>query len=230
MDTVRFFIRQKAALVGALLPNPIYINGRYVGTVRVGKSIAADVPKAKAYLVDDGTFFERNAVVHGNDREGYSIVLKRVGAWRTVSHNEFYVERSGKTVRAPSLHFDKLCRAILENRIEELAAEEQVTALCMEFEQRLCTDALFTSENTAQMPEALRQIGANQYADLLRRVIQTDFSDVRFPLSDEQLRHMRDRTEKTCEELSNHRSAYDEFHRAVVHYVLAGLDRTDCSF
>lgn len=175
-------------------------------------------------------FFERNAVIQDNDREGYSVVLKRVGGWRTVSHNEFYVERSGKAVRAPSVQFDKLCRAILENGIEELTAEEQVTALCMEFEQRLCGNALFTSENIAQMPEALRKIGANQYADLLRRVIHTDFSDVRFPLSDEQLRHMRDRAEKASEELSNHRSAYDELHRAAVRYVLAGIDRTDCSF
>ena len=46
MREVRFHIHRKSAFAGALLPYRMYINGQYIGTIRNGKSLDANVPKA----------------------------------------------------------------------------------------------------------------------------------------------------------------------------------------
>lgn len=56
MSEVRFHIHRKSTFAGALLPYRMHINGQYIGTIRNGKSLDANVPKADAYYVEDGIF------------------------------------------------------------------------------------------------------------------------------------------------------------------------------
>ena len=92
MREVRFHIHRKSAFAGALLPYRMYINGQYIGTIRNGKSLDANVPKAGVYYIEDDILFSRNAVIYDNGLSEYSVVIKRAGGWRTESYNEFYGE------------------------------------------------------------------------------------------------------------------------------------------
>ena len=64
MREVRFHIHRKSAFAGALLPYRMYINGQYIGTIRNGKSLDANVPKAGVYYIEDDILFSRNAVIY----------------------------------------------------------------------------------------------------------------------------------------------------------------------
>ena len=66
MREVRFHIHRKSAFAGALLPYRMYINGQYIGTIRNGKSLDANVPKAGVYYIEDDILFSRNAVIYDN--------------------------------------------------------------------------------------------------------------------------------------------------------------------
>ena len=48
MREVRFHIHRKSAFAGALLPYRMYINGQYIGTIRNGKSLDANLLSAKS--------------------------------------------------------------------------------------------------------------------------------------------------------------------------------------
>lgn len=50
--TVRFNIQRKPALADSLLPYKIYINGQYVGALKNGRTISAEVPRAEIYYID----------------------------------------------------------------------------------------------------------------------------------------------------------------------------------
>lgn len=54
--TVRFNIQRKPALADSLLPYKIYINGQYVGALKNGRTISAEVPRAEIYYIDGGSF------------------------------------------------------------------------------------------------------------------------------------------------------------------------------
>lgn len=54
--TVRFNIQRKPALADSLLPYKIYINGQYVGALKNGMIISAEVPRAEIYYIDGGSF------------------------------------------------------------------------------------------------------------------------------------------------------------------------------
>lgn len=92
MREVRFHIHRKSTFAGALLPYRMHINGQYIGTIRNGKSLDANVPKAGVYYIEDDILSSRNAVIYDNGLSEYSVVIKRAGGWRTESYNEFYIE------------------------------------------------------------------------------------------------------------------------------------------
>ena len=52
MKLVRFNIFRKAAFAGALLPYNIYINGKFVGTIKNGKTLNVEIPEADVYYLD----------------------------------------------------------------------------------------------------------------------------------------------------------------------------------
>ena len=232
MDTVQFIFHRQAAFAGALLPYHIHINGVSVGTIRNGKTLTVDVPRAKAYYIEDAALSERNAVVCDNGQEQYHIFLKRAGGWRTESYNEFYFEQNGKLTQAPSFHFDKLYSAIWENRITQLSPSVQILAFCVEFDNEIRDDLqeVLASENLFSMVAALKAVGADQYAELLNDIISNDFPNVQFPLNDEQIEQMQSRIEKANGKIQNNKSAYAELHKALIHYLLENLDQIDCIY
>lgn len=108
MREVRFHIHRKSTFAGALLPYRMYINGQYIGTIRNGKSLDANVPKAGVYYIEDDILSSRNAVIYDNGLSEYSVVIKRAGGWRTESYNEFYMEKGNVLEQLPSFHWEKL--------------------------------------------------------------------------------------------------------------------------
>ena len=88
--TVCFNIQRKPALVDSLLPYKIYINGQYVGALKNGRTISAEVPRAEIYYIDGGSF-EQNAVIRNKNKAEYNLVLRNRGGWRTEAHCEFYI-------------------------------------------------------------------------------------------------------------------------------------------
>lgn len=232
MDTVQFIIHRQVAFAGALLPYHIHINGEFTGTIRNGKTLTVDIPRAKTYYIEDAALSERNAVICDDGRAQYHIFIKRVGGWRTVSYNEFYSEQNGKLTQAPAFHFDKLYSAILANKIAQLSPAEQILAFCVEFDNGIRDDLqeVLASENLFSMVEALKAVGVNQYAELLNDIISNDFPNVRFPLNDEQIEQMQARIEKANEKVWNNKSAYAELHKAFILYLLENLDHIDCIY
>ena len=108
MSEVQFHIHRKSAFAGVLLPYHMYINGQRIGTIRNGKSLNANVPKADAYYVEDGIFLSRNAVIYDKGLSEYNVIIKRAGGWRTESYNEFYMEKGKTLEQLPSFHWEGL--------------------------------------------------------------------------------------------------------------------------
>lgn len=128
MREVRFHIHRKSAFAGALLPYRMYINGQYIGTIRNGKSLDANVPKAGVYYIEDDILSSRNAVIYDNGLSEYSVVIKRAGGWRTESYNEFYMEKGNVLEQLPSFHWEKLFELQ-----QSMSQSERLLALSVEF-------------------------------------------------------------------------------------------------
>lgn len=228
MENVRFIIHRKAAFAGALLPYRIYINGRFVGIIKNGRTLNVEVPKADAYyLADDIAFFERNAVICNRSLSEYTIVLKR--AWRTESYNEFYINTGEQINPLPSFHFEKFIHAVFEDRIHELSSDEQLLALCLEFWCGFTDDIqeVLASEHLTEIIDALQKIGAAQYADFLLRIINELFSGVSLPLNDEQINQMSDRIGKANRLIWKERSAWEELHIGVAKHITSKLNNNE---
>lgn len=226
METVSFTIYRKAAFAGALLPYNIYINGQFLGTIKNGKTLEVDVPKADIFYLEDSNSFERNAVIYGSDIPEYNILLKRAGGWRTDSYNEFYIDNGGRISQLPSFHLEKFRYYALRNSSGEFSQDERLLAFCMEFWNGITDDVqeVLASENLTEIIAALQKIGATQYADLLLQIINNFFSDVVLPLNDEQLDHMYDRMNKANKLIWNDtNSARDELHKVVVRHITSKL-------
>ena len=80
MREVRFHIHRKSAFAGALLPYRMYINGQYIGTIRNGKSLDANVPKAGVYYIEDDILFSRSAVIFSMNRAPVTSLSKIIFA------------------------------------------------------------------------------------------------------------------------------------------------------
>lgn len=227
METVRFTIVRKAAFAGSLLQYHIYINGRLVGTVKNGGTLNAEVPRAGAYyLAGDTALFERNAVIRGRDLPEYTIVLKRAGRWRTESYNEFYIQTGQALAPLPSFHFDRFMHAVFEDQTSGFSPDERLLVRCLEFWYGITDDLqeVLASEHLFEIIDALEEIGAAQFAGMLRRNISELFPDTALPLSDEQLDQMGGRIYKAGLAIWKERSALEEFHRGVTNLVTGKLN------
>lgn len=181
MREVRFHIHRKSTFAGALLPYRMYINGQYIGTIRNGKSLDANVPKAGVYYIEDDILSSRNAVIYDNGLSEYSVVIKRAGGWRTESYNEFYMEKGNVLEQLPSFHWEKLFELQ-----QSMSQSERLLALSVEFWMSAMDDLqeVLASEHLFEIIAALQTIGAHKYHDLLLKIMNDDFGDVRFPLDD----------------------------------------------
>lgn len=226
MENVRFMIHRKAAFGGALLPYHIYINGTFVGTIKNGGTIHAEVPKADVYYLADDIFFERNAVICNRSLPEYNIVLKGAGGRRADSYNEFYLDTGEQISPLPSFHFERFMHAVFEDRIHELSPDEQLLALCFEFWCGLTDDIgeVLASEHLTEIIDALQKIGAVRFSDLLLRLINELFSGVALPLSDEQIDQMDDRISKAHRLIWKEKSAWEELHRGVAKHITGKLN------
>lgn len=219
--TVRFNIQRKFAFADSFLTYKIYINGQYVGALKNGRTISADVPRAEIYYIDGGSF-EQNAVIHNENKAEYNVVLRVRGGWRTGAHCEFYICTDTQMQQLPSFHFDKLFDVIFNENIERLSHNEQTSALCLEFWNDIVDDVqeLLASERVYKIVYSLREIGADKIADVTSDIIEKYFSGVQLPLNDEQLEQMYESVKKANKNIWENKSALDEFHDALVRYII----------
>ena len=138
------------------MPYRMYINGQYIGTIRNGKSLDANVPKAGVYYIEDDILSSRNAVIYDNGLSEYSVVIKRAGGWRTESYNEFYMEKGNVLEQLPSFHWEKLFELQ-----QSMSQSERLLALSVEFWMSAMDDLqeILASEHLFEIIAALQTIG-----------------------------------------------------------------------
>lgn len=230
MRFIQFNIFRKAAFAGALLPYNIYINGRFAGVIKNGKSISVKIPEADVYYIEDNNSFERNAVVFSDNESEYNIILKRAGGWKTDSYNEFYIEKNKEIKQLPSFHFERFMNAVFEKNIDQLSSDEQLLALCLDFSYSIMDDIqeVLESSNLSRTIDALQTIGACQYHNQLTQIIEEDFHDVSLPLNDEQTEQLYDRLNKANRLIWNNEGlAYEELRMAIVRHIIENLTNTN---
>ncbi len=230
MKLVRFNIFRKAAFAGALLPYNIYINGKFVGTIKNGKTLSVDVPEADIYYLEDNNSFERNAVISNSNTSDFNILLKRAGGWRTDSYNEFFIDNGNTIDQLPSFHFDHFMNAVFNDSIGPLSPDEQVLALCLNFGYSIMDDIqeVLASSNLSNTTEALKTVGSNRYVGILTQVIDEYFHNVSLPLNDEQIEKMYDGLNKANQLIwQNEGSAYDELHKSIVRHIIEKLNNSN---
>ena len=226
MDTVYFTIHRKAAFVCALVPYRIYINGQYAGSLRSGKTLHAEVPAAKAYYIDDDVLSESNAIVYDDGQREKQLLLKTVGGWRTNASITFYAGEK----QLPSFRFERFYDAIFQDGqdgLEHLTPEEQTFALCLKFDCMVRDDLgeVLASDDLPEMADALQKIGAHRYAGFLRGLIRDGFCGTALPLNDDQLEEMYKEIEAADKAFFRNKGAREEFHNAVVAYIMTKLTR-----
>ena len=227
MSEVQFHFHRKSAFVGALLPYNMYINGQYIGTIRNGKSLDANVPKADAYFIEDDYLPSQNAVIYDNGLSEYSVVIKRAGGWRTESYNEFYVEKGNALEQLPSFHWEGL----FELR-QAMSQSERTLALCVEFWMSAADglEEVFASEYLFEIITALQTIGAHGYHDMLLNIMNDDFGGVQFPLDDNQIEQMQPEIENANRAFWKNKGAEAEFHQATANFLMENLNDPDHVF
>ena len=89
----------------------------------------------------------------------------------------------------------------------------------------------FDAENAKYLPEllfeiiaALQTIGAHKYHDLLLKIMNDDFGDVRFPLDDNQIEQMQPKIEDANRAFWKNKGAEAEFRGAVTNFLITNLD------
>lgn len=80
--------------------------------------------------------------------------------------------------------------------------------------------SFFASERIYKIIDSLRKIGADKIADVISDIIEKYFSGVQFPLNDVQLEQMYESVNKANKNIWKNMSAPDEFHDAVVRYIV----------
>lgn len=227
MSEVQFHIYRKAAFAGALLPYRIYINGRYIGTVRNGKSLHVSIPRANAYYITDDMLSSQNAVICDNEAAEYSIVIKRVGGWRTESYGEFYIKKGEALEQLPSFHWEKL----FELR-QSMSQYERTLALCLEFGVSITDDLqeVLASENIFEIIAALQKIGADEYHNLLLKIINNDFYNIRLPLDDDLIEQMQPEIRNANRAFWNNAGAEAEFYSAIANFLITEPDNRSLIF
>ena len=155
------------------------------------------------------------------DYSWFSVVIKRAGGWRTESYNEFYMEKGNVLEQLPSFHWEKLFELQ-----QSMSQSERLLALSVEFWMSAMDDLqeVLTSEHLFEIIAALQTIGAHKYHDLLLKIMNDDFGDVRFPLDDNQIEQMQPKIEDANRAFWKNKGAEAEFRGAVTNFLITNLD------
>ena len=190
-------------------------------SIRNGKSLDANVPKAGVYYIEDDILSSRNAVIYDNGLSEYSVVIKRAGGWRTESYNEFYMEKGNVLEQLPSFRWEKLFELQ-----QSMSQSERLLALSVKFWMSAVDDLqeVLASEHLLEIIAALQTIGAHKYHDLLLKIMNDDFGDVRFPLDDNQIEQMQPEIEDANRAFWKNKDAEAEFRGAVTNFLITNLD------
>lgn len=178
-------------------------------------------PKPGVYYIEDDILSSRNAVIYDNGLSEYSVVIKRAGGWRTESYNEFYMEKGNVLEQLPSFHWEKLFELQ-----QSMSQSERLLALSVEFWMSAMDDLqeVLASEHLFEIIAALQTIGAHKYHDLLLKIMNDDFGDVRFPLDDNQIEQMQPEIEDANRAFWKNKGAEAEFRGAVTNFLITNLD------
>lgn len=151
----------------------------------------------------------------------YSVVIKRAGGWRTESYNEFYMEKGNVLEQLPPFHWEKLFELQ-----QSMSQSERLLALSVEFWMSAMDDLqeVLASEHLFEIIAALQTIGAHKYHDLLLKIMNDDFGDVRFPLDDNQIEQMQPKIEDANRAFWKNKGAEAEFRGAVTNFLITNLD------
>lgn len=176
---------------------------------------------AGVYYIEDDILSSRNAVIYDNGLSEYSVVIKRSGGWRTESYNEFYMEKGNVLEQLPSFHWEKLFELQ-----QSMSQSERLLALSVEFWMSAMDDLqeVLASEHLFEIIAALQTIGAHKYHDLLLKIMNDDFGDVRFPLDDNQIEQMQPKIEDANRAFWKNKGAEAEFRGAVTNFLITNLD------
>ena len=209
------------------MPCRMYINGRDIGTIHNGKWLHASVPKAHAYVIEDGILSSANAVLYDNGSSEYGVVIKRAGGWRTESYSEFYMDKGDTLEQLPSFHWEMF----YEPR-QSMPQGERLLALCQAFWISAADDLqeVFASEHLFEIIAALQTVGAREYHDLLLKIMNDGFSGVGFPLDDAQIERMQPEIEGANRTFWRNKNAEAEFHEAVMNFLIANRMDSDHVF
>ena len=228
METVHFRIHRKFAIQGGLVPYSLYVNGRFIGRIKNGETMNVDVPRADVYYLEAGPniALEPNAVIREAALSDHSITIITRGGWKTPSYSEFYMEQVDGSVRIPAFHFERLLRAVWNDRMHELSEEERLLALCLEFSTGIQDDIqeVLSSEHFSGIMEALQKIGAEKYVQLLQQILREFFPGVSLPLNDEQIDRYRQSIEAANRRIwKNERAAWDELRCCMIGHITSKL-------
>ncbi len=178
MDKVHFHIFRKSSFAGCLLPQRIYINGEFVGSLRNGKSIDITVERAKLYYIED-RYEGKNGYLLDDNSEAYNITIKRSGGCRTASYNEYFLLKSNQLKMLPSFDFRNFSEAIYDKlKFNLLNADEKILARCLEFDVDFHDDidALLCNEHYYEMLGAIHKIGAVSIYSSINDFVREQFS------------------------------------------------------
>ena len=89
---------------------------------------------------------------------------------------------------------------------------------------------VLASEHLFEIIAALQTIGAHKYHDLLLKIMNDDFGDVRFPLDDNQIEQMQPKIEDANRAFWNNKNAEAEFHQAAANFLMTNLNDSDHVF
>lgn len=178
-------------------------------------------PKQGVYYIEDDILSSQNAVIYDNGLSEYSVVIKRAGGWRTESYNEFYMEKGNVLEQLPSFHWEKLFELQ-----QSMSQSERLLALSVEFWMSAMDDLqeILASEHLFEIIAALQTIGAHKYHDLILKIMNDDFGDVRFPLDDNQIEQMQPKIEDANRAFWKNKGAEAEFRGAVTNFLITNLD------
>ena len=184
---VKLTITRKRMLRAALIPYRVYVNGQYVGTLKNGKTLEADIPKQTDYIFDMGTPFLRSSVLRDCDGDHLSLHMEIIGGGESPREPVLLTNKFDALHPLEDADFSwgALTR---ESELELLDDPRRILALCMLFWNTLGEGAseLLYLPQLPEMLEALRTVGACDYADAVERILRDLFPDTPLPLDREQ--------------------------------------------
>ncbi len=223
LDTVHFHIKRKFAISGCLLSYKLFINGEYIGALKSGGTLEADIPKADKYFIDY-EYGDKSAMI-ANCGDSYDIEIRCSGG-----KNEFFAFKDGSYNKLPSMSYEKYYSAVYnDNLFSKLTEAEKVFTRALEFREEVAEapDTVLYSEHYSQMLEAISKIGAKKYRDVFKKVSDTLFEGVSLPITDESetddILKSVSKANKMVLDCEKRDNPMDELHKCLVNYILDKL-------